>query len=167
MQKPEGLKRVLLKFVPGLANDPARLQLFVDDGHVAARTGASLGFEWRYTLTIVVLAYAGDVDALAVPILAWIAEQQPELLDKPDGQPFGFTAEILDGAVCDIEIKLELTERVAVADKPGGGWTATHLAEPSEIDAFDGVCGARLWFGFLGPELVARTADPDHQVPPG
>ncbi|TPG14358.1 phage tail protein [Sphingomonas oligophenolica] len=160
MIKPDGLARLLLASVPALATDPTRLQLFVDKGNIAARRGATLGYEERYTLSIVVQEFAGDVDTLFVPILAWVAEQQPDLLDR--GQPFTFSAEVLDDDRCDIEIAIELSELVLVAAKPGGGFTTTRVDQRQVgIDEFPGVCGASLWQLFLRDELVAQTTDPD------
>ncbi|MFT3967100.1 MAG: phage tail protein [Sphingobium sp.] len=97
MRKPDSLKKLLLATVPGLATNPESLALFIDNGGIVGGNGRSLSFEYRYQLNAVIEAYAGDDDAVMVPILAWIAEHQPELLNKPGAEPFTFEAEILTG----------------------------------------------------------------------
>lgn len=167
MKKPEGLHRLLLATVPGLSANAERLTMFVDKGRVASGPGRHLSFEYRYTLAIVIQDYAGDVDAITIPILAWIAEQQPELLKSGDGEPFEFEAEIQNGSTADVSISMELTERVRVTPRPGGGYDVQHLdAVPAaDLDRFPGVCGQNLWQLFLRDHLIAETTDPAF-VPP-
>jgi hypothetical protein len=145
VKKPEGLKRLLIAAVPGLAADPTRLAMFIDKGKIGTRANGTLSFEYSYTLNVVLQDYSGDIDDLMVPILAWIAEQQPDLLERDPREPFTFQSEILDSDAADVSIDLELTEAVRVVRKPEGGFTATHLDEPSRDDAFPDVCGVALW----------------------
>ncbi|HEY0626684.1 MAG TPA: phage tail protein [Allosphingosinicella sp.] len=163
MKKPEGLKRVLVQWVPGLADNPGNLSLFVDKGRIATRGTGSFAFEYRYELSIVVQDFAGDVSHICVPLLAWIAEQQSELLEKKE--PFTFERELLDTDLSDIEIKLELTEAVLVKPRASGepGFDVTYIEEkpPAALDEFPGVCGAFLWQLFMGQDLLAQTTDPD------
>lgn len=159
MKKPDGLKRVLLAAVPGLAADPTRLSIFVDKGKIGARGTGSLSFEYSYTLNVVLQDYAGDVDALMVPVLAWIAEVQPELFDKDPREPFSFEVELLDGAAVDVSIDLDLTELVRVVPKPGGGYFVTHLDEPRAIDAFDDVAGINLRHLLLSDDVASTAID--------
>lgn len=148
MKKPESLKALLLASVPGLNDKPENLSMFIDKGRIAARLSGSLSFEYRYTVNVVVQDYAGDVDALFVPLLAWVADQQPDLLERDQQEPFSFESEILDGDLADISIDLELTERVKVA-RTDEGLVVTHLDEPSRADAFDDVGDSVLWAGIL------------------
>lgn len=157
VKKPEGLKRLLLAAVPGLAADPTRLAMFIDKGKLATRANGSLSFEYSYTLNIVVQDYSGEIDDLMVPLLAWISEQQPDLLERDPREPFTFESEILDSDAADVSIDLELTEAVRVVRKPEGGFTATHLDEPGRDDAFDGVCGVNLWRLLLLEDMVQPT----------
>jgi len=159
MQKPDQLRRLLLQAVPSLRDNPERLALYVDAGTIAARAG-SLSFEYRYTLNLVVQDFVGDRNAVIVPVLAWIAEAQPDLLARPDSQPFTFEAEILDGQAVDLSITIPLTEGVRVVTPEGGGYQVRHLDEPTGLDHFPGVCGATLWQLFLRNELIAQTSDP-------
>ena len=156
MKKPDGLRRLLLKAVPGLAADPSRLSMFIDKGSIGARAG-SLSFEYSYTLNIVLQDYSGEIDALMVPILAWIAEQQPDLLERDPRRPFTFESELLDSDAADVSIDLELTEAVRVVRLAEGGYQAAHLDEPSRDDAFPDVCGVNLWQLLLREEMLAPS----------
>lgn len=162
MKKPDSLKRLLLQTVPQLAENPENLALYVDEGKVAATSGKTLSFEYRYKLNLVAQDFAGDRNALVVPLLAWIAQVQPDLLDRPDAEPFTFECELLDADTSDISITLDLTERVAVRPREGGGYEVTHLDDPTpaDLDRFDGVCGVNLWQLFLRDELIAQSSLP-------
>ncbi|USI72716.1 phage tail protein [Sphingomonas morindae] len=164
MKKPESLRRLLAAAVPYLTANPDRLAVFVDGGQIAGGGGADLTFEYRYTLTAVIEEYDGDPDLLMVPVLAWLAEQQPELLEKAEARPFRFTMELLDGEASDIEIKIEgMAEGVIVTPRAGGGYGVAAVPErPGHgFDRFPDVpCGARLWQLLMGADMVARTSDP-------
>jgi len=161
MNKPKGLRRLLLKTVPGLADNPERLQMSIERGAIGARAGASLSFEYRYTLTVTLLSFAGNVDAVMVPIVAWIAEQQPDLLRRADEQPFTFETEIQDEESADVSIDIDLTERVRVTPRDAGGYDVVHLDDDApQPDRFPGVCRQNLWQLFLRDELIAETRDP-------
>ncbi|RDE04690.1 phage tail protein [Sphingomonas aracearum] len=155
MKKPESLKSILLEAVPDLAAAPDKLALFVDKGSVASRGTASLSFEYRYTLSLVVMDYAGDVDALMVPVLAWIAREQPDLLFRDGQEPFSFEVEILDGNTADVSIAIELTERVRV-ERTAGGLRTEHLSDVQSADEFAGVTGVSLLAG-LAEDLADGT----------
>lgn len=160
MKKPEALRAHLLRWLPALAENPERLQLFVDGGRVVARAGASLSFEYRYALDVLVTDYAGDRNLLVVPILAWIARYQPDLFRRDGNEPFAFEAEILESEACDISIKLDLTELVRVTPRADGGFDVETLDEPDTGDHFAGVCGVNLWEIFLQGDLAAHSSDP-------
>lgn len=148
MQKPDGLRQVLLAHVPQLRDDPAKLSMFVDRGRVAAGPG-TLAFEYRYTLNLVLQEYAGAIDGLMVPILAWIADAQPDLLQAGQQEPFRFESELLASDAADVSIWIELTEIVTVQPQASGGFTTAHPEAPRLTDAFDGVCCVPLWHLFL------------------
>jgi hypothetical protein len=147
VKKADSLKALLLKAVKPLADNPENLSLFVDRGSIAHRAGSQT-FEYRCTVNLIVQDFAGSMDMLTVPILGWIADNQPELLQKGDSQPFTFEAEILDGNLSDISIDIALTERVRMT--PGvGGVHVTHLDDGLPHDAFPGVQGVRLTDGVV------------------
>lgn len=158
MRKLDALREVMTR-IPQIKADPSKLALFADRGRIAARAG-SLSFVYRYTATMVVEDFAGDIDTVIVPLLAWIAVHQPELMQKADSEPFGFEAEVLAGDLIDLSITIELSERVrveraVVAGKPGTN--TVHLDDNIPPDAFPGAEGARLWTG-IADDLVAQAS---------
>lgn len=156
MLKPDSLRRLL--FATALVDQTEKLATFIDRGRVECRRGANLSFKYRYTLSLVVQGYAGSADALMIPILAWIAEQQPDLLDRAPNQPFTFESELLDADTADVSIELELSELVLVERTGKSEFKATHVPEPILADAFPGVCGVSLVQGLLDDGLTIVPA---------
>lgn len=166
MRKADSLRRWLTACLPEFKTHPDRLQIYVEGGQVAATQSRTLSFEYRYTVKALIMDFTGDADRLIIPVLAWIEKEQPQLLRRTDGQPFGFEAELLDSDTSDIEISIELTERVIVAPHgDGGGYDTDHPAEPDFTDAFADVTATFLQ-GFGNVELVAQTQDPDAILTP-
>lgn len=157
MNKPEGLRRLLLATALKGAGD--KLSMFVDRGRLRARMTGSAAFEYAYSLEIVVQDYAGSIDDLMVPVLAWVAEQQPDLIERNGSDAMTFESELLDGDRADVSITLELTEVVMVERTGDRAWTATHLPEPPRGDAFPGVCGVALLRGIVADELAGNAED--------
>lgn len=132
MNKPEQLRALLLSAVPHLKQNPNDLQLFVDQGKVVATgAGRNLSFEYQFNAIVLVTDYAEHADTLMVPLLAWVAEHQSELLTNPDKRENGirFRAEMINKNKADIEVTIPLTERVKVTPVVGGR-TVEHLPEP-------------------------------------
>ena len=136
MNKPNQVRELLSNAVKHLKHNPDALHIFVEEGNIIA-TGAhrNLSFEYRYNLIILVTDYPAHADTIIVPMLGWIAANQPELLTNPDRRETGFRfrAEQLNHTTCDIEITLQLTERVCVT-KVDGGVNVEHLPEPPDYD---------------------------------
>ena len=132
MIKPASLRAAIEAALPDLKRNPDRLLVFIDEGSIRCTGAPSLSFEYGYTLQIVVTDYAEHADTIMVPVLAWVAVNQPDLLQNPDRQRDGirFEADLLDHAKMDLSVRLQLTERVIVADLPDGSRTATHVGEP-------------------------------------
>ncbi|WP_374414202.1 phage tail protein [Novosphingobium colocasiae] len=141
MRKADSLRRWLTACLPDDFKDhPDRLQIYIEAGQIGARQSATLSFVYQYTLKALIMDFAGDADRLMVPMLAWIAKEQPELLRRQDSQPFAFEAELLDSETFDIEISIDLTERVIVTPRAdGSGYDVDHPPEPDFTDAFPGV----------------------------
>lgn len=137
MDKPAALKQTLLAQVAHLREHPETLSTYIDGGRLVARPG-SLSFEYRYTLNLVVQDFAGDIDLIMVPLLAWVAVNQPDLLDRAPNQPLTFECDVLDADAQDVSIDLELTELVRVA-QVDVGFSVEHLPEPPRPDAFPGM----------------------------
>ena len=148
MKKLETLRAHLIASVPTIGNSPEKMEIFVDKGDVAVRTG-SLSFEYSYTASIWVQDHTGSIDTLLVPILAWIAANQPDLFERGERKPFTFESELLDAETCDITISVDLTELVRV-EQLANGLKVTNLPEPDMRNAFPGVpTGTNLWAGLI------------------
>lgn len=145
MKKPDGLRRLLL--ATALKDQGEKLTTFIDRGGLKCRRGRNLNFEYRYTLSIFVAGYTGSTNALLVPVLAWIAEQQPDLLEKD--QAFTFEAEVLDDNSADVTIDIEISENVAVTRTGPSTFEAVHIDEPVIDDTFPNVCGVSLVQGLV------------------
>ncbi|KFK93369.1 MULTISPECIES: phage tail protein [unclassified Serratia (in: enterobacteria)] len=118
MLKPKSLRHALNNAVPVLRDNPEMLRIFIDSGSIAATLAASLSFENRYTLNIMVTDFQGDIDLLLVPIEAWLRENQPDIMTTDEGKKHGFTyiADINNDESHDISISLKLTERTLVKE---------------------------------------------------
>ncbi|HHA0035203.1 TPA: phage tail protein [Yersinia enterocolitica] len=118
MLKPDSLRKTLTDAVPVLRTNPDMLSLFVDNGKIAATLAASLSFEKQYTLNVVVTDFTGDIDLLLVPIMAWLRENQPDIMTTDEGQKKGFTwyTDINNDNSIDVSINLLLTERTLVRE---------------------------------------------------
>jgi hypothetical protein len=162
MLKPDSLRSALDAVFPDIVRDPDRCKLFVDKGRIAARfpaPGTPPCWEWRYRLNLRMFDYTDHPDRLILPILTWLAVNQPELLlNHANGdQALPFEADIIDDKTIDISIDLELVEAVRAVPREGGGWDMIHVAEPSPLDpllegAVDGAPLNRIWLA--GEQLV-------------
>ncbi len=130
MRKPTLLRDYLQARVPDLAAHPDHLHVFVEKGHIASGL-PDLHFRYNYSVTLIITDFSGDPDGLMVPLLAWIAENQPDLLQHPERQnkAIAFEAELLGNDLADVQISMDLTERVIVTRTPTG-WSTDHPAEP-------------------------------------
>jgi hypothetical protein len=132
MNKPGSLRAAIAAAVPDLEANPDKFLVFADEGGIAATGTKSLSFEYRYTLNMILMDYAGDADTVMIALLAWVKRNQPELVHNFDKQKDGITFEVdhLNNTTCDLSIKLRLTESVKVTTGPDGTHTAFHLDEP-------------------------------------
>lgn len=150
VKKVDSLRALILAAVPALAANPQNLSLYIDKGAVNAVRTRSLSFELSYTLTVWVQAFSGDPDTLFVPILSWVACNQPDLLDRAEHQPFTFESETLDAITSDIAIEIQLTERVVVERLANGKLRTTHVDDAPAPIGFDGMdVGVHPWRGLL------------------
>lgn len=118
MLKPASLKNAIFKSVPLLRDNPDMLHMFVDGGTINATLAASLSFENRYTLDIVITDYTGDLNLLIVPVNVWLREHQPDIMTTEEGKKRGFTyvADINNDDSKDVRMSLQLTERTIVKE---------------------------------------------------
>lgn len=132
MIKPQSLRDAIEAALPAVRRNPDKLLIYIEGGSLRCTAAASLSFEYSYTLNVTILDYGEHADTLMVPVLAWVARNQPELLANPDRQRDGITfeADLLNRKSMDIAVRLQLTERVVVKALEGGGYEATHVPEP-------------------------------------
>ena len=132
MIKPESLRAAITAASPDLSKNPERLLVFADEGAIVNTGTASLSFEYRYTINLILTDFSGDADQVFVALLAWVKVNQPELVDNFNKQAKGITFEVdhLNHKTCDLSIKLDLTEKVRVATDEDGKHTITHQGEP-------------------------------------
>lgn len=137
MNKPQSLRSALNKSVPYVAENPDRLHLFVDSGQLVATSAASLSWEYRYTLNIVITDFTGDQNLLMAPVMFWLRENQPDALQNSEQREklFSFEVDILGNDRCDISMDLKLTERV-VATTVDGKTRIEALPEPETPEEF-------------------------------
>lgn len=136
MIKPASLRAALVAALPIYATDPDKLVLFIDKGRLVSRLTAGLGYEWRYTLRLEFHDCTASPDAIAVPLLLWLRDNQPErLLEfEREDNALGFAADIVDATTWDLAWAFELSEPVTLTPREGGGWNVTHLPEPTMAD---------------------------------
>jgi hypothetical protein len=113
MKKPGTLRAALVAALPQLATDPDKLLVFIDAGSLHASYAPGLSYEYAYTLNLVLTDFAGDPDAVMVPLLMWVRVNQSELMDNVDQRQSGisFEADIIAHDSCEPSIMLSLTER--------------------------------------------------------
>lgn len=105
--------------------------MFIDSGRIASTLASSLSFEYQYQLNLVITDYADDIDLVMVPVLAWLRENQPDIMATEEKRRTGFTfkVDVLSDTLCDISIDLQLTERVLVK-QDGDALHVDHIGEP-------------------------------------
>lgn len=152
MKKPATLRAHLTETVPQLGKHPDKLHLFIDKGAIATKPGASLSFEYRYTLNLIVTDYTESADTLIVPLLVWLSTNQPDLIADPDRRykAIAFEADIIDHETVDLSLTLELSERIVVRAVIGG-WECEHFDEPPLPD----LGGTSGWESYMNGELIA------------
>lgn len=89
MKKAHSLRAFLANAVPELREQPERLCMFVEGGHIVSTGSDSLSFAYSYTLRAVLLDFTSDLDILTVPVLLWLREHEPELLASKERRENG------------------------------------------------------------------------------
>lgn len=124
MRKLSALRQYLIDAVPDLKRDPDRLLTFIEDGSVQFSRGSNLSHGYRFTAQLILTDYAGEIDAIMLPLLDWLSIYQPDL--EPE-QAVSFEAEILNNDAVDLALRVRLDERVvAKRDCESGRITAEH-----------------------------------------
>lgn len=135
MKKAYSLRAFLANAVPELREQPERLRMFVEGGHVVSTGSDSLSFIYRYTVRAVVIDFGADLDLLTVPVLLWLREHEPELLANKERREndIRFDVELLNGQALDLVMQIDLTERVVVKDEVVDGRNRLTVRHPDEI----------------------------------
>jgi hypothetical protein len=162
MYKPKSLRAHLTAVSPELRQNPDKLLVFADSGNTVATGTNSLSFEYRYKLNLIITDYSGEADAIMVPLLAWVALHQRDLLDNAELRKtgIGFDVDFNNHESIDIAITLALTERVVVKQAGAGRLEVRHLAEPQ----LNPVYADEFWKAYAGDTLLAEwhtPADPE------
>ncbi|MFM2477311.1 phage tail protein [Celerinatantimonas sp. MCCC 1A17872] len=130
MQKLTDLRAHLLSRLPELKQNPDKLLLFIENGHLCATAHYSRSFEYRYTATLIITDFASHLDAFTIALFDWVRTNQSELMTNSDKlEAIEFEAEINDNVHVDFILHLPLTESVSVIETDQG-LQVEHLAEP-------------------------------------
>ena len=89
---------------------------------------------WWHTLNVVVVDLSGDQGLLMAPVLAWLIENQSDVVRNSELREklFTFEVDILRNDICDISLNLQLTERVIVS-ADGDVSSVEAVPEPDEM----------------------------------
>lgn len=88
--------------MPMVSGQPGKFTIFVESGNIET-TGETPSFVYRYQMVMFVMDYAGELDDLTLPLLAWLSENQPQLLLNPErNQDIKFSAVINDDDSADL-----------------------------------------------------------------
>lgn len=158
MYKPASLRAHLAAASPQLRKNPENMLVFADEGSIKATGTGSLSFEYRYRLNVIITDYSGDSDAIMVPLLAWVAVHQVELLGSEEKRRagIGFEVDFNNHETVDLSIKLDLTERVIVKRGDQGRLDIKHLPEPQPTPEYTD----QFWTLYDGAALLAQWHTP-------
>lgn len=158
MEKPSSLRDTLTKALPAVQKDPQKLAIFITGGRIIHTGTDSLSFEYAYTLRALLLDYAGHADAVMAPLVEWMKRNQPEVFDDPAkrARAIRFEAEYLNAKAIDLQIDLELTERVIARQRANGPAGALDLIHPKEPPPPLAILQAEHWEVYLRDELLAE-----------
>lgn len=134
MIKPASLRAALVAAIPSLATDPDRLNVFIDQGSIAATGTRTPSFEYRYVVNVLVLDFAGDSDLVMIALVEWARANQPDLVTNADARGNGITFEvdILNNSTVDLSIKMQLSESVVVSTDANGRRTIEHVDDAAD-----------------------------------
>ncbi|MDI1224988.1 phage tail protein [Acinetobacter sp.] len=132
MKKLESLRTHMLNAVKELQRDPERMLIFTEKGNVLCTLANGLSFEYVYDLNLILTEYAGDLDAVMIPLLDWVRVNQHELLVnlEKSKDAFKFETVVLDNGTVDLALTLPLTERVIVKRNDDGTLSVSFPDEP-------------------------------------
>lgn len=132
MKKPDSLRSHILAAVKELQRDPERMLIFTDKGNVRCTGANGLSFEYVYDLNFILTEFAGELDAVMIPLLDWVRVNQSELLMNLDKnkEAFKFETVILNNGTVDLSLTFPVTERVIVKRQDDGKLQVSFPPEP-------------------------------------
>lgn len=161
MIKLTALRQHLITAVPQLRQGPERLLTFVERGAIRFARGQHLSHQYRVPAKIVITDYAGEIDAVVIPLLQWLSHYQPDLDEE---EAVRVDAELLASGRWDFSLEVTLTERVvAKVSCETGRIESEHRMPEYPIEA----CPAKHWElhvkapGQDDHELAAEWGSPD------
>ncbi|MBK0032688.1 phage tail protein [Erwinia sp. S43] len=129
MKKAELLREALIAGNTWCKANPDAITVWVEKGGIEIQATGEPSFMYRYTIQAFAMDFPGAIDDLMLPLLAWVWEQQPDLLLNPESNSkIEFDADIISDEAADILFRVPVWERVMVKTE-GGTTTAEHLAE--------------------------------------
>ena len=154
MYKADSLRKHLSAANRILKRNPEMLHIFVDEGNIVATGTGSLSHEYQYRLNIHIEDYAGPLEAITVPILAWIQIHQSELLNNPEKRKTGisFDVDFNNNETIDILGRLTLTEKSIVTKDGKGRINVKHQEEPLPTPPYEN----EFWKLYEGDNLIAE-----------
>lgn len=132
MKKPDSLRTHMLNAVKELQRDPDRLLIHTDNGKIRCLMSNGLSFEYEYELSFILTEYAGELDAVMIPLFDWVRINQSELLVnlEKSKNSFKFETVLLDNSKVDLALTFPITERVIVKRQPDGQLNISFPDEP-------------------------------------
>jgi len=130
MLKINSLRQALTGANQWCKANPEAFSVFIESGRVET-TGETADFVYSYTLCLFVMNFAGDLDDFTLPLMAWLWQEQPQLLLNPEkNKEIKFTTAINNDDTADLFFELPINERVIVSRDGAGKLTAEHKPEP-------------------------------------
>jgi len=158
MYKPDSLKQHLTNAIADLRQNPDKMHIFIDEGSALGTGTASLSFRYEYALNVIITDFVAPLDALFVPIIAWLKVNQAEIFMNEElrKKAIRFEMDLNNHESRDISITLLLTEAVAIKALDAGRLDVTHVREPQLTPPYDDP----FWKLYNGDNLLAEWATP-------
>ncbi|WP_413503695.1 phage tail protein [Serratia grimesii] len=129
MKKAELLRDALIGSNQWCKANPEQFTVWVEKGHIEIQATGESSFMYLYPIQVLAMDFPGQLDDLMLPLLAWVWENQPDLLLNQDSnKKIEFDADIVSDDSADILLKVPVWERVMVTIENGKP-VAKHLAE--------------------------------------
>jgi hypothetical protein len=117
VKKAELLRAALIAGNTWCKANPEQITVWVEKGHIQIEATGEASFMYHYTIQVLAMDFPGQIDDLMLPLLAWVWQQQPDLLLNPDNnRKVEFDADIVNDDVADILFKVPVWERVMVTN---------------------------------------------------